>query len=114
MAEILSRHTSMPVQQIEDGMGVEPNQVFVTRPGHTLSIEGGHFGWANPSKSAAIGDRWTTSFVHSRSNKQVRRLPSFCLGWRRTGRRARKPSKRQAVYASAQDPESAEFSSEGN
>src|SRR6266478_6626063 len=35
MAEILGRCTAMPVHQIEDGMRVEPDHVYVIRPGFT-------------------------------------------------------------------------------
>jgi two-component system CheB/CheR fusion protein len=34
IADILAKHTEMPVQQVEDGMSVEPNHVYVIRPGH--------------------------------------------------------------------------------
>jgi two-component system CheB/CheR fusion protein len=41
MAEILSKHTTMQVRQVEDGIEVEPNHVYVIRPGHTLTIKDG-------------------------------------------------------------------------
>src|SRR5688500_9855936 len=41
IAEILGKHTRMPVQQVEHGMPVKPNHVYVIRPGHTLTIEKG-------------------------------------------------------------------------
>src|SRR5436190_6776652 len=34
LAEILARRTAMPVHQAEDGVPVEPDHVYVTRPGH--------------------------------------------------------------------------------
>src|SRR3712207_587953 len=34
LAEILGRRTAMPVRQVEDGMAVEPDHVYVIRPGH--------------------------------------------------------------------------------
>lgn len=40
MAEILSRRTAMSVRQVEDGMPVEPNRVYVIRPGHVLASRG--------------------------------------------------------------------------
>ena len=33
MAEIIGRCTAMPVRQIEEGLAVEPNHVYVIRPG---------------------------------------------------------------------------------
>src|SRR3989442_15473657 len=41
MVDILSKHTKMPVRQVEDGMSVEVNHVYVIRPGHTLTIKDG-------------------------------------------------------------------------
>jgi len=38
MVEILSRCTSMRVVQIEDGMRVEPDTVYVIRPGFTVTL----------------------------------------------------------------------------
>ena len=52
MAELLSKHTEMPVRQVEDGMPVEPNRVYVIRPGYTMTIQNGrlHLGRALPSQ----------------------------------------------------------------
>jgi two-component system, chemotaxis family, CheB/CheR fusion protein len=41
MAEILGRCTTMPVHQIEDGVRIEPNHIYVIRPGYTVTLEGG-------------------------------------------------------------------------
>lgn len=41
MAEILARHTAMPVAQVEDGMVVEPDHVYVIRPGPRPDDPGG-------------------------------------------------------------------------
>src|SRR3954467_11854662 len=38
VADILSRKTRMKVEQVQDGMPVEQNHVYVIRPGHTLTI----------------------------------------------------------------------------
>src|SRR5689334_6172046 len=41
LAEVLARRTPMPVTQVEDGMPVEPDRVYVIRPGHVLTIRDG-------------------------------------------------------------------------
>ena len=41
LPDIISRHTPLPVRQAVHGVSVEPNNVYVIRPGHTLTIEGG-------------------------------------------------------------------------
>jgi two-component system, chemotaxis family, CheB/CheR fusion protein len=38
LTELLSRETKMPVKEAKDGMGVEPNHVFVIPPNATMSI----------------------------------------------------------------------------
>ncbi len=41
MAEILAKHTSMPVRQAEDGARVEPGHAYLIPPSASLAIEGG-------------------------------------------------------------------------
>ena len=38
LAELLSKKTKMPVEEVSDGMGVEPNHVYVIPPNATMSI----------------------------------------------------------------------------
>jgi two-component system CheB/CheR fusion protein len=42
LAELLGRRTSMPVQQISNGMTIEPNRVYLIPPNASLSIENGN------------------------------------------------------------------------
>ncbi|MEL6311368.1 MAG: chemotaxis protein CheB, partial [Pseudomonadota bacterium] len=42
MDELLSRHTTMPVRRVEDGMPVEANTVYVIPPRTLMRVEGGH------------------------------------------------------------------------
>ena len=41
LAELLGRRTPMPVQQIHDGIAIEPNNVYLIPPNASLSIENG-------------------------------------------------------------------------
>lgn len=41
LAELLSRQMPMPVWEVTDWQAVEPNSVYVIRPGHTLTIQDG-------------------------------------------------------------------------
>ena len=41
MADILGKRTAMAVREVEDGMAVEVNHVYVIRPGHVLTIRDG-------------------------------------------------------------------------
>jgi two-component system CheB/CheR fusion protein len=49
LAELLSRHTEIPVAQAEDGMAVVADQVFVIPPNAVLTIEGGILRVATPA-----------------------------------------------------------------
>ncbi len=42
LASILAKVTSMPVVQVNDGLPVEPNRVYVIPPGHYLIFDGGY------------------------------------------------------------------------
>ena len=48
LAEILSKRTAMSVREVEDGMKVEPDHVYVIRPGKTLTIKNGHLHLGEP------------------------------------------------------------------
>ncbi len=38
MAELLSKHTQMPVKRIEDGMSIEPNTIYLITPGKNVTV----------------------------------------------------------------------------
>jgi two-component system CheB/CheR fusion protein len=41
LTEIIQRHTMMPVFEVEDGMAVQPNSVYVIPPNHSMTFHGG-------------------------------------------------------------------------
>lgn len=41
LAEILAKSTSMPVRNVEDGLAIEPNEVYVIPPNTTMVLEDG-------------------------------------------------------------------------
>lgn len=43
MSDLLARYTKMPIQLVEDGMQVEPNQVYLIPAGKLMRINGGRF-----------------------------------------------------------------------
>ena len=55
MSELLQRSTTMPVREIEDGVTVEPNHIYVIPPNTDLSISDGRLHLSKPS--AAHGHR---------------------------------------------------------
>jgi two-component system CheB/CheR fusion protein len=111
VADILSKHTRMPVLQIEDGMDVEPSHVYVIRPGHTLTIRNGklHLGkpLAEPGNNRPVDD-----FFRSLAEEQRER--SICVimsGMGSNGTAGTEMIKAVGGVAIAQDPESAKYPS---
>ena len=50
LTELLAKHTRMPVQQAEDGMGAQPNHVYVIPPNAVLTLEQGVLRVARPAE----------------------------------------------------------------
>ncbi|MCB0027993.1 MAG: chemotaxis protein CheB, partial [Anaerolineales bacterium] len=42
MVELLSRHTKLPVNQVTDGVKVEPNSVYLIPPGYNMTFADYH------------------------------------------------------------------------
>jgi two-component system CheB/CheR fusion protein len=111
LVEILSRKTAMTVRPIEDQMPVEPNCVYVIRPGHTPWIEHGrlHLGerLTKPMNSRPIDD-----FFKSLANEQRERAIAIILsGMGSNGSAGAQAIKAVGGLCIAQDPESAQFPS---
>ena len=73
MAEILARHTAMPVAQVEDGMDVEPNHVYVIRPGRVLTIREGRLHLGPPLGTLRAANRPIDDFFRSLAAEQRER-----------------------------------------
>lgn len=111
LAEILSKRTSLPVFQVENGMEVAPNHLYVIRPGHTLTIGDGVF---------HLGERLATP-MHNRpvddffkSLAQEQRERAICVvmsGMGSNGSAGAQAIKAVGGLCVAQDPETAEFPS---
>jgi two-component system CheB/CheR fusion protein len=111
IADILSKRTSLPVKQVEDGMSVLRNNVYVIRPGHTLTIKDGklHLGESldRPGHNRPVDD-----FFRSLAEEQRER--SICIimsGMGSNGTAGAEMVKAVGGLAIAQDPESAKYPS---
>lgn len=74
LAELLARHTAMPVIEIADGMAVEPDHVYVIVPAQTLLIEDGILRLQEPSEPRGQRhpiDRFFTSLAEDRKTKAI-------------------------------------------
>lgn len=111
VAEILSNHTTMRVLQVEDGMPVEPNHVYVIRPGFTMTIKNGrlHLGESllTPGHRRPVDD-----FFRSLAEEQRERAVCVIMsGMGSNGTAGAESIKAVGGLCVAQDPESAKFSS---
>lgn len=111
LSELLQRTTSMPVQQVEDGMLVEPDHVYVIRPGYTLTLKDGrlHLGERveRTRQSRPVDD-----FFRSLAEEQRER--GICIvmsGMGSDGAAGAQAIKAVGGLCIAQEPESAQFPS---
>jgi two-component system CheB/CheR fusion protein len=109
MAEILSRHTAMPVHQIKDGMLVQPNQVYVIAPGFTLTLKEGKLHLGEPIEKR--GHRCPVDdFLRSLAQEQKERAIAVILsGTGTNGTAGAQAVKAAGGICVAQNPESAAF-----
>jgi two-component system CheB/CheR fusion protein len=111
IADILSRYTKMPVQQVEDGMRIEVNHVYIIRPGYTLTIKNGalHLGERveKPGHSRPVDD-----FFKSLAEEQRERAISIIMsGMGSNGTAGCQAIKAVGGLCIAQDPGTAQFPS---
>jgi two-component system, chemotaxis family, CheB/CheR fusion protein len=111
IADILGRHTPMSVQQVENGTKVEPNHVYIIRPGYTLTIHDGHLHLGvsvqKPGHSRPIDD-----FFKSLAEEQRERAIAIIMsGMGSNGSAGAQAVKAVGGLCVAQDPESAQFPS---
>lgn len=109
MEEILGRCTPMPVRQISDGMSVEPNHVYVIRPGHTVTLERGHLRLGEPVEKRGHR-RPVDDFFRSLAREQQESALAVVLsGTGTNGSAGAQAIKAAGGLCIAQDPDKAEF-----
>jgi two-component system CheB/CheR fusion protein len=109
MAEILGRCTAMPVAQIEDGMAVQPDHVYVIRPGHTLTLADGRLHFGAPVDRR--GHRHPVDdFFRSLAREQKENAIAIVLsGTGSNGSAGAQAIKAAGGLCIAQDPDTADF-----
>jgi two-component system CheB/CheR fusion protein len=109
MPEILSRCTSMPVAQIEDGVRVEPNSVYVIRPGFTVTLSEGVLRLGQPVEKRGHR-RPVDDFFRSLALEQKETAIAVVLsGTGTNGAAGAQAIKAAGGLCIAQEPENAEF-----
>jgi two-component system CheB/CheR fusion protein len=111
MADILSKRTTMPVAQVADGLPVEPNHVYVIRPGHTLGIEQGRLRLGEPVNKAMHSRPIDDFFKSLASEQRERAIAIIMSGMGSNGSAGAQAIKAVGGLCVAQDPDSAQFPS---
>ena len=111
VAEILSKKTHMLVQQVEDGMEVKPDHLYVIRPGHVLTIRDGHL-HLGPQLGRKAANRPVDDFFRSLAEEQRERAIAVVMsGMGSNGAAGAQAVKAVGGLCVAQDPETAQYPS---
>ena len=78
LPEILAKVTRMPVTEVQDGMRVEPNRIYVTPPDITMSLEQGVLRLASPDEPRGV-HRPIDDFLRSLAQDQGSRAIGVIL-----------------------------------
>jgi two-component system CheB/CheR fusion protein len=109
--DILARHTQMPVLQVVEGMKVEPNHVYVIRPGRTLTLHNGALHLGEPLEKRGH-QRPIDDFFRSLAEEQRERAIAIIMsGMGSNGTAGAQVIKTVGGVCIAQDPETAKFPS---
>ena len=109
MTEILARCTQMPVFQIDDGMSVRPDAIYVIRPGFTVTLSDGELHLGEPIEKRGHR-RPVDDFFRSLALEQKEKSIIVILsGTGTNGTAGAQAVKAAGGLCVAQDPDSAEF-----
>src|SRR3981081_2186307 len=109
MAEILTRHTHMPVLQVTAGLALQAGHVYVTRPGFTVTLERGVFQLGEPVEKRGHR-RPVDDFFRSLADTQHEKAIAVVLsGMGTNGTAGARATRAAGGLCLAQSPESAEF-----
>ncbi len=111
LAELLGRHTRMPVIEVADGTAVEPDHVYVIVPAQTLLIEDGVLRLVEPAESRGYRhpiDHFFTALARDRKTCAIAILLS---GAGSNGCAGIQDIKLAGGMCIAQDPDTAKFDS---
>lgn len=109
LRDLLARQTRMPVLHAEDGQAVEPDHVYVIRPGHTLTLKGGALR-LGASLAARGHGRPVDDFFRSLAEEQQQRAVAVVFsGMGSNGTAGAEAVKAVGGLVIAQEPDSAKY-----
>ncbi len=111
IAEILTKHTKMPVREITDNVRVECNHVYIIRPGQTLTIHGGLLHLTQPVEKRGHRHPVDDFFRSLAEEQRERAICVVMSGMGSNGSAGAQAIKAVGGVCIAQDPETAKFPS---
>ena len=111
LAEILGKHTRMPVLEIVDGMAVLPNHVYVIIPAQTLVIEGGVLRLSDPAEPRGRRHPIDLFFTALATDRKTKAIAVLLSGAGSNGSAGIQDIKLSGGMCIAQTPETARFDS---
>ncbi len=111
LAEILAKHTEMSVKQVDDGMAVEKDAVYVIRPGHTMTISDGHLHLGEPVEKRGHRKPVDDFFRSLAAEQGDRSIIVILSGMGSNGTAGAQAIKASGGICIAQDPDTAQFPS---
>lgn len=111
LPELLQRRTRMPVFQVEDGMRVEPNRVYVIPPNRDLVLEGGTLRLLKPAEPRGLRLPIDSFFLSLSDEMAERAIGVILSGMGADGTLGLRAIKGNAGLALVQDPGSAKYDS---
>ena len=111
LADLLRRETKMPLVQVEEGMRVEPNHVYVIVPAKTLLIEDGVFQLVEPEERRGLRHPIDKFFVSLAQDIKQKAIAIILTGAGSNGSAGLLDIKQMGGMCIAQEPKTATFDS---
>ena len=109
LASILALHTPMPVAEIEDGMVIAPNHVYVIAPNHDLTLDGDTLRLTEPSQPRGRRHPVDVLFTSLAKQREERTAAIVLSGTGTNGTQGLKEIKAAGGLILVQDPVHARF-----
>ncbi len=111
LADLLRRETKMPLVQVEEGMRVEPNHVYVIVPAKTLLIEDGILRLVEPEEKRGLRHPIDKFFVSLAKDQKEKAIAIILTGAGSNGTAGLLDIKQAGGLCIAQEPKTAKFDS---
>ncbi|MDX8440659.1 chemotaxis protein CheB [Mesorhizobium australafricanum] len=109
MARILSGHTKMPVAQVEDGMRLAPDHVFVIAPATEIKLAGGRLEVSKPSEPRGQRHPVDVLFASIATQQRERSVAIVFSGTGSNRTEGLKEIRAEGGMSLVQSPETAKF-----